>query len=235
MNVTHKKNWSLIIGLGTIGVTGTLFAVWYWWPEVLGMKPWVTPTGEPIKPPVPSPVEIIKAVVTGKPTMVKNRSVADGTQPAIQQALDEWDTTGPFPIRVNSGARTDAEQLKQWRYGRDAQGNIVDISKVRTYGKTAAQTPHGIREGGGTAIDASPVTDTPENYRIMGEWFESRGFEWGGRFTSQFPPAGEPWHIQMADWKSIPVAGEGVANTPNLSGGLYGFYNLDFGLRLWEK
>lgn len=61
-----------------------------------------------------------------------------------------WKVSGPFPIVIIFGRRTDQEQRKLYAQGRTTPGKIV------THARTAAESAH----GHDAAIDCVPVRET---------------------------------------------------------------------------
>jgi len=151
---------------------------------------------------------------------VRRRDLSTDCNSVLQAALDEYTKTGPVPIRITSGGRTNAEQLALYAKGRDGDV-VVDRDSVVTYAKTTLDTPHGIRAPGAGAFDfvvlvngaaVIPSIDSPASleylplYEQVGAWFEQRGQVWGGRWKSRFPPFGDVFHIEDANWKLQPLA-----------------------------
>ena len=193
-----KSNWTFAGILSAAATVGGAVFVWFYFPHWFGFTPRLSASNEPITPQLPDIFDMVRKV--------RNRVVAFGVHPSLSAALDEWALNGPFPITVGSGVRTNTAQKVLYALGRDNAGNIVDKSKVATYARDATETAHGKRSTGGTAMDLDPSPATVANYRVMGAWFEARGFEWGGRWTEKFPPNGDMRHIQVKGWKQIPVA-----------------------------
>lgn len=145
----------------------------------------------------------------GQPGMgatVYDREVADGVHPDLQRLLDLWEQEGSFDIRVASGVRTQAEQTQNYQLG------LTRASDVST-------TPH----GRGAALDIHPVGFNPnacfasqpgmlDLMNQFGQWAESQGFVWGGRFSGYYSPAcktidnvtGDRPHVELKGWQSLP-------------------------------
>lgn len=77
----------------------------------------------------------------------------------LRAFVDWWDVSGPFPIVIVAGDRTDQEQLEDYRKGRgqlaSGQWVVLDKSAVVTNARTAADSAHGHRAG----IDCHPVRE----------------------------------------------------------------------------
>lgn len=106
-------------------------------------------------------------------------------QPATNFINDTQDWTGTT-LRVNEGYRSIADQNATYAKGRDAHGNIVDLSKVVSYAK-GGQSYHNY----GKAIDVVMITNgqpdwgqpiTPE----IASYGTAQGFEWGGSWSGTF-------------------------------------------------
>ncbi len=226
MNKKSGQGWEtgLVIGLSLLG--GGLIFVYFYKPEWFGglIAPRLSESGEPMPRQVPNPINIF--------LKVRNRSAADGVSPELQAALDEWERSGPFPITIGSGVRTDVKQAELYAYNRidptlppgtgpgqaDGPSNKKDPNEsYATNARTTRSTAHGVRSGYGRAFDFDPVPATLQNYITAGEWFEARGFEWGGRWKTAFPPklgaapgtaaayGGDIRHVNQKNWQTIPV------------------------------
>jgi len=95
-------------------------------------------------------------------------------------------------VGVDGGVRTDERQAELYAQGRDASGNIVDLSKVVTYAASARSSKHGqgkavdlfVVVNGAALLFASQSPALFERlYRALGELGESHGLVWGGRWT----------------------------------------------------
>lgn len=141
------------------------------------------------------------------PPRVRSRARAAGVNARLLAFLDWWEAFGPFPISVGwkGGLRTDeAEQAALFGRG---------VTKARTLG----ETPH----GRGGALDLYPVidgvtrgldgdknmTEARAYFAQLGALAKQQGFVWGGDFKSitDLP------HIELPDWKYLPMPGRGVA------------------------
>lgn len=160
-------------------------------------------------------------VTRGKMANIIHRERADGVDKRLQDVLDFWAFSGPFDIEVGymGGVRTDATQLKLWQQGRDSNGNIVDKSKIVTNAKTVDDSAH----GHAGALDLWPAFDgkghpdriTPAEIDAYNTMVRVIGAQYPGVIVSGSTfasiPGGDWPHFELADWKTLPVAGRGVA------------------------
>lgn len=135
-------------------------------------------------------------------TRVLHMERADGVDPRLIGLLKLWEREGSFVVQVapDGGLRIGPEaQTKQLQFFTSGTSNAA----------TLEQTPH----GRGGAIDVWPLTYNggPEvtaladsQFRAFGEWAESKGFVWGGRWTK---PYDRP-HIEVMNWRALPMPTE---------------------------
>ena len=137
------------------------------------------------------------ALASGEKVLSAER--AAGLHPVLFAALSEWEISGPFPVRVGwrGGLRTAAEQAALYAVGRSLPGSIV----------TNAETPEASAHGRGAAVDLYPVDARGESlpeeapqWLALGQWFEARGFVWGGRWTTLHDAP----HVEIKDWRALP-------------------------------
>jgi hypothetical protein len=148
---------------------------------------------------------------------VFNRERANGVHPRLQELLDAWTREGTWNIVIgggsgfpNGGLRTQEEVDAA-----NAAGNsrATDVS----------QTPH----GRGAALDVWPegfspflsFADQPDMQDMMqqfGEWAESHGMVWGGRFRGVYgsdPSITGDWpHVELPQWVALPYPPPDYAN-----------------------
>jgi hypothetical protein len=147
----------------------------------------------------------------GAGATVYHREWAAGVDKRLTDFLDWWEQSGPFAITVGwkGGNRAPATQLELWQQGRDANGNVVDASKVVTNAKTPIDSAHG--HGGG--LDVWPAWDGPEGhpnrktpeeisaYNTLVALATAKGLVSGSTFRS---PVDWP-HLEVPDWRSLPL------------------------------
>lgn len=147
--------------------------------------------------------EVGEVVDTVSGKLVLHRERAEGVHPRLLELLDEWEHEGPFQIRVgvDGGLRVD-EGLQRKLF---ASG----VTKARTL----SETPH----GHGGALDLHPMSfpdgtareeltqQMIDDFSAIGDFVEARGFTWGGRWKTTFPPYGDMPHVEMKNWFSLPM------------------------------
>lgn len=121
-----------------------------------------------------------------------------GVHPQLVAFFEWWNRAGPFPIRVTSGVRTDAQQRELYAQGRTKPGLIV------TNAQTSADSPH----GHAAACDAYPleagklVLDGADpRWAQYGQEAERFGLVWGGRWTA----LKDSPHVEVMGWRLLPV------------------------------
>lgn len=132
------------------------------------------------------------------PGQVTGRNNLAGVRPELLRFMAWWNVNGPFPLRVTSGFRTDAQQAALYAQGRSTPGQIV------TYAKTASDSAH----GRAAAIDAYPFDgskiildmDDPR-WATYGAIAQSRGLAWGGTWSRLMDKP----HVEVPGWQSFPV------------------------------
>jgi hypothetical protein len=140
---------------------------------------------------------------------VYHRERADGVDGRLLGFLDSWAKTGPFAIVVPEfgGLRTLAQQQELYARGRTKPGRIV------TNAKSVADAPH----GRGAAIDVAPFRKDAKSglyapyyedvgaFHTIGAFAEAMGLEWGGRWRTDTFPDGDQPHIQVPNWRLLPI------------------------------
>lgn len=140
----------------------------------------------------------------------------------LQAAISWWQVSGPFPIVLTSGVRTDDEpnggQKALYAQGRTTPGKIV------THAPTAALSAHGhngafdaspVREvyppeqGGrvkvvytGDEVDAFVRAQAAARFDEMIRNFKQHGLQSG----QDFPGLHDLPHFQTANWRDLPLA-----------------------------
>jgi len=123
-------------------------------------------------------------------------------QPATNFINDTQDWTG-VKLRVSEAYRSVADQNAYYQKGRDAQGNVIDPSKVVTYAK-GGQSYHNY----GLAFDVVIMSKGQPNWATpitpdIAAFGQQQGFEWGGTWPT--PKTDNP-HFQMTfgqTWQSL--------------------------------
>jgi hypothetical protein len=139
----------------------------------------------------------------------------------LQTFISWWQLSGPFPIVIVTGSRTDAEQAADYAKGRTAPGIIVTnarLAKDSAHGHQAGIDCQPVRElypSGGVKLVylGDPKVETPdivaEAIRRLDEYdriAKTFGLETG----EHYPGVCDRPHACDPDWKSLPV-GPGVA------------------------
>lgn len=134
--------------------------------------------------------------------------------PLLQAFIAWWQVSGPFPLVVTFGNRTEAEQLKLYAQGRSLPGKIV------TWARTAAESAHGhsgaidcqpvrqLNPAGGIALvylgdesDPEVRAEAQRRLNIYADLGEQHGLESG----RDFPGIHDTPHLQDPAWKSRPL------------------------------
>lgn len=150
--------------------------------------------------------EVPAASSNGAPVYVMGGVKLSELHPRINAWLEEWQRTGPFPVKVVSGGRNDAQQAAEYAKGRTAPGAVV------THAQTARESAHGYRRNAGArvacAIDVYPAVGphevvldfTDARWPVLVSRVASFGGLKSGAHFSDFP------HVEFEGWKSLPYA-----------------------------
>jgi hypothetical protein len=130
------------------------------------------------------------------------------TQAAVAQLLDHAQAGG-YTVRIDSTLRTCDEQAAIYAQGRTAPGNIV--TQVQGCGSYHVL---------GRAVDIYIGSEVCADYLELGEFWESMGGVWGGRFSFADCVHFE-WHHPTLDLSALCPPGvacsDAVANQPSAS------------------
>lgn len=139
---------------------------------------------------------------------------AEGCLLPLHQLLADWARSGRHDVLVapNGGLRTDAvkqstlaslglSRAKELRHTPHGRGAAVDVWPA----SFLAHVP--VAEGGTarrwTSWDNLPV-GVQADFMAFGEFAESHGFTWGGRWRSASFPHGDQPHVEMRGWTALP-------------------------------
>lgn len=132
--------------------------------------------------------------------------------PKLQAFVQWWQESGPFPVVIVFGTRTDEQQRALYAQGRTTPGRIV------TNAPDGSSTAH----GRGGAIDCQPVRDSAGGLVKLiwtgdeadpGERATARALltqyaqcvrDFGLRSGADFPGLADMPHAEVADWQSLP-------------------------------
>lgn len=138
----------------------------------------------------------------GAGSRVLYRERADGVHPDLQWLLDEWEREGTFVVQIAGGP--------DWPYPGGVRTDEATQQAAAAAGLSAAtslaQTPH----GRAAALDVWPDGFNPhltfdaqpgqlQLMQTFGAWAESKGFTWGGRFSTPDYP-----HVEIVNWRNLP-------------------------------
>lgn len=116
------------------------------------------------------------------------QDIVPSARPALQQLLDRATALGMRP-HIRSVGRTCADQQALFEQG------------SQTTRAALCRSAHVL----GHAVDLTLYPDTCDTYRKLGEWWESIGGTWGGRWTS-FGPCGDAGHFHfMGRQQAVPT------------------------------
>ncbi len=128
-------------------------------------------------------------------------------RPELTRFFDWWEVSGPFPIKVTSGKRTDIEQLALFAIGRSVQHG----RGVVTMAARAKDTAHGVDAHGlARAFDAYPydpktdticVDDNDVRWSILAAGYRSCGLDAGADFRVGGKP--DKPHAQAKGWRTL--------------------------------
>lgn len=107
------------------------------------------------------------------------------TQDALEE-LQEFAEDVGLPFTIRSTRRTCDEQRALFAMGRTAPGNIVTNAQ-------GCMSWHVL----GRAVDITIPGGVRSDYERLGEFWESIGGHWGGRFTTLDDPGHYEWHPGM--------------------------------------
>lgn len=159
-------------------------------------------------------VLVLAAVAIYRPSNVAPQSVPVGearvfarerldvVHPDLRALVLKWEQEGTFHVYVASGLRTAEEQLELFRQGLTRAMAPTDSP----HGRAAAVDIHPLGFDDAKCFNAQPWALVLMNR--FGEWAESHGAVWGGRFSGFYGPCreveGDRPHIELKGWRAMP-------------------------------
>jgi hypothetical protein len=155
---------------------------------------------------------LLVKVDSGKRVLQRER--VRGVRSELLAFLAWWEQSGPFLICPSApgdypGVRDDAQQAELFNRG------VTKAKRARdsAHGHGAAMDLHPVKRSLAGRVISIFGPDDPEGaarYRRIGELAESRGLVWGGRGEEAFGDGGDAPHVELVNWRQVPVA-QGVA------------------------
>lgn len=136
---------------------------------------------------------------------VRHRDRADGVHPDLQWLLDQWEVEGSHTIVIAGG--------DDWPYSGGVRVDETSQAAAAGAGLSKASTLQDTPHGRGAALDIWPEGFNPHRgfddpdqlegaqqlMHVFGEWAESKGFTWGGRWQRPDEP-----HVEITNWRDLP-------------------------------
>jgi len=191
-------------------------------PEPEPKEPVVVPGPVVVLPPAASPASQPHA----DSALIRSHRHIDSVRPELRSKawlVESIMRSKGHEVVAVSSVRTDEDQLKIWRVGREYKdGAWVVVGPVVTRAQTSADSPHGFRVKaaldwafllGGQLVGPKPGPnndswDAELPWAVFGAVVESQGLRWGGRFKPLDKVTGLGWdagHSEMENWRTLPV------------------------------
>lgn len=133
---------------------------------------------------------------------VQNRERAAGVAPELSALLDAWELEGTHQVQIGGGP--------SWPYNGGVRRDAAAQAAAFAAGLSNAQQLSDTAHGRGGALDVWPAGFNPNRgfetqpgmeqlFKVFGQWAESKGFVWGGRWSTPDLP-----HVELRNWRSLP-------------------------------